>query len=109
MAQTTEGRVKEKIKKILDTYKGYIYYEMKVPNGYGAPSLDYFGAARTVGGGGRAFAIEAKRPGGVASARQEATAERMLAGGVRVFLIDGEAACGELIDWLDDIIAGAKL
>lgn len=109
MAQTPEGRVKEKIKKVLDRYSDYVYYEMKVPNGYGSPSLDYFGSARNPQGLGIAFAIEAKRPGRKPTARQEGTMQRMGLGGVRVFAIDGEQGCDELDEWLDTITGGHVL
>lgn len=106
MAQTPEGRIKEKIKKILDKYQSYLYYEMKVPTGYGAPSLDYFGSVRSPQGWGVSFAIEAKRPRKAPTTRQEGTMERMREGGVRVFAIDGDPGCDELDAWLDTTTGG---
>ena len=109
MAQTPEGRVKQKVKKILDIYREHIYYEMHVPGGYGCTSLDYLGSASDARGVGHAFAVEAKRPGGTPTLRQLGTIERMAQGGVRVFVIDGEGGLAELTEWLDIITGGHVL
>lgn len=98
---TPEGRVKEKIKKILDGHRGSIYYFMPVPSGYGKPSLDYLGAA-----GGHAFAIEAKAPDEEPTTRQDLTIKAMLVGGVKVFVIDGKEAQLQALDtWLGEQVA----
>lgn len=94
-ATTPEGRVKQKIKLALDKYKGRVRYWMPVPSGYGKSSLDFEGAFK-----GRAFAIEAKKPGGKPTKRQEGTIEEMLLGGYRVFVIDGDEALAPLEAWL---------
>ena len=90
---TPEGKVKERIKKVLDLYAGRIYYNMPVPYGYGAPMLDFVGCFY-----GKFFAIEAKAEGKVPTTRQEDTIERMCDGRARVFVIDGDTA--ELEHWL---------
>ena len=94
-AQTPEGTVKQKIKSVLDKYKGRIRYWMPVPSGYGKSSLDFEGAIK-----GRAFAIEAKKLGGKPTTRQEGTIEDMRVGGYTVFVVDGDVSLLELATWL---------
>lgn len=89
---TPEGKVKARIKKILDAQIG-MYYFMPVQNGMGQPSLDYVGWHH-----GLPFAIEAKAPGNTPTQRQEATIQKMVAAGARVFVIDG--TMDELEEWL---------
>lgn len=95
---TPEGRIKNKIKKILDLYRGRIYYHMPVSAGYGASTLDYYGGFH-----GLAFAIEAKREGGSTTLRQDATILSMLAARMRVFVIHDDASLKEFADWLDKV------
>lgn len=92
---TPEGKIKGIVKKVLAVYRDCCYYRMHVPSGYGAPTLDFDGAI-----GGRAFAIETKKPGEVLSPRQLATIERMQVGGVLVFVVDGPEGCDVLNRWL---------
>ena len=92
---TPEGRIKQKIKSVLDKFQGRIYVYMPVPGGYGAQSLDYLGWAN-----GRGFAIEAKRPKGHTTLRQDGVIETMQAAGGVVFEIDGDAGCVLLEEWL---------
>lgn len=96
---TPEGRVKEKIKAVLDNYGSDLYRYMPVPHGYGEQSLDFIGCVHGV-----FFAIEAKRPGKHPTPRQEATIERMQAAGARVFVIRDEAGCKELEEWLQRVV-----
>jgi hypothetical protein len=96
MATTPEGRVKKRIKAILDKYRARIYVRMHVPSGYGKQTLDYEGAVF-----GRAFSIEAKQPLGVLTERQLGTIEDMEAGGVMVFVIEDERGCDVLDGWLN--------
>lgn len=96
---TPEGKVKSRINKILDKYKGRIYKFMPVPGGYGKSTLDYLGIFR-----GRGFAIEAKAPGKVPTPRQEQIADDIRAGGGRVFVIDGDTT--ELELWLESMEDG---
>jgi len=85
MASTPEGRVKKKIKIVLDKYSNSgLWYYMPVPGGYGAPVLDYIGAFLGWG-----FAVEAKAPGGKLTPRQELTSAQMRAAHMRVFVVDG--------------------
>ena len=103
MATTPEGRIKNKIKKVLDEYKTVTYVEMPVPGGYGAPSLDFTGSACHPRGFGLAFAIEAKREAKKPTSRQETTIARMRLGGVKVFVINDDAGCAELQGWLHSV------
>jgi len=80
---TPEGKVKARIKKLLDSCK-YMYYHMPVQSGYGKPSLDFIGCHM-----GRYFAIEAKAPGKEMTPRQEITRDDILAAGGKVFTVDG--------------------
>ncbi len=56
MANTPEGKVKDKIKKMLKEHGAY--FHMPVQNGMGAPTLDFVGCYCS-----HYFAIEAKAPG----------------------------------------------
>lgn len=95
---TPEGKVKKKIKFILDNYKNNnIYVYMPVPGGFGSPTLDYLGFIN-----GRGFAIEAKRPGGKPTARQEVVIEQIRSSGAKVFVIDGDVT--ELDRWLTTVV-----
>ena len=93
---TPESRVKTKINKVLDKYKGRIYKYMPVPGGFGAPTLDYLGCFR-----GLFFAIEAKAPGKEPTPRQEGTIDTMHGARGRVFVIDGDTS--ELEKWLEEV------
>ena len=83
MANTPEGKVKDRIVKCL---KGYgAYYHMPVQNGMGRPSLDFIGCYY-----GHFFAVEAKAPGKKPTKRQELTMREMMNAGAAVFVIDGD-------------------
>ena len=91
---TPEGRVKAKVKAYLKSIGAY--YNMPVPNGLGAPSLDFVGCYR-----GRFFAIETKAGSKGPTPRQEATMKSMQAAGGATFLInDDEASWYPLQDWV---------
>lgn len=77
---TPEGKVKEKVKKLLKRLG--IYYHMPVMNGMGAPTLDFICCA-----GGKFVAIETKAPGKKPTARQEITIEEMEKAGGWVFVV----------------------
>jgi hypothetical protein len=96
---TPEGRVKARITALLKTYEPDIYWNMPVPGGYGKSRLDYDGAIR-----GRAFAIEAKRPGKDMTTRQEGTVEDMQRGGVMCFMVATDDDLAILKGWLDAIV-----
>ena len=93
MSTTPEGRVKNKIKKILKAHD--VWYYMPVPGGYGAPILDFICSHHGV-----TFGIEAKAPGKQPTARQNATMRDMDIHNIQCFVIDGEEGYERLEDWL---------
>jgi len=88
---TPEGKVKEKVKKILKLAGAY--YHMPVQNGMGAPTLDIIGCHY-----GRYFGIECKAPGKTPTPRQQNTMDAIRNAGGKVFIIDGDI--DELVRWL---------
>jgi hypothetical protein len=100
---TPEGKVKASIRKVLDSYKSGVYYEMAVPYGYGKSGLDFTGCAN-----GRYFSIEAKAPGKRPTDRQKLTIRQQRLAYAPVFVIDGTDAgdvdtLTHLKDWLDAV------
>ncbi len=91
---TPEGKIKDKVKKILKTYEN-LYYEMPVPSGYGKSGLDFTGCFH-----GRFFAIETKAPGKTLTALQRQAMHSIVRAGGIVFQIDGEAGLRNLDAWL---------
>ena len=81
---TPEGKVKEKVKKVLKEYNAY--YHMPVQNGMGKPSLDFICCHK-----GRFLAIETKTEKGKLTLRQEATIDEMQKAGAIVLVIRGES------------------
>lgn len=79
MARTPEGKVKDKIKEVLDHFGAY--YFMPVQVGYGKAGLDFHCCHK-----GRAFFIEAKAAKGVLSDRQKAVIEEIRKAGGVVFV-----------------------
>ena len=80
---TPEGKIKDKVKKLLKEAK--VYYHMPVQNGMGAPSLDFICCVH-----GHFLAIETKASKGVMTLRQEITAAEMRASRATVLVITGE-------------------
>jgi hypothetical protein len=95
---TPEGKIKRKVKQLLDNYEGRVYVEWPVPHGYGSPSLDAWGAIH-----GTPFAIETKRPGGKPTPRQETTMEKMNVGGITTFVVSCDAELMVFARWLEVI------
>lgn len=89
---TPEGKVKQKVSRLLRDTPG-IYYHMPVPGGFGGTTLDYIGCYR-----GKFFAIETKKPGGKPTDRQKTIIAQMEASGGAVFVIDGDTT--ELEQWI---------
>lgn len=81
---TPEGRVKARVKRVLDKFKP-IYTFWPVPYGYGASTLDCLVCYR-----GAFIAIETKAPGGKPTDRQKMILAKMKASGAETFLIDGQ-------------------
>jgi hypothetical protein len=87
---TPEGKVKAAVNKVLAKYKK-LYRFMPVPGGYGESSLDYLLCVN-----GLFCAIETKAPGQKPTARQKFIAEKIIAAGGTVFIIDDVSATHEL-------------
>lgn len=83
MAQTPEGKVKDKVKRLLKKYGAY--YFMPVQTGYGAPTLDILACYKGI-----FIAIETKAPGKKPTARQELTIKEIKAANGLVYVIDGD-------------------
>ena len=93
---TPEGKIKFKIKKVLDKYESSIYSYMPVPGGYGKQTVDYLGCFH-----GRFFAIEAKRPGKDPTTKQaQVLADVMIAGGM-TFVINDDESLARFERWLE--------
>lgn len=91
---TPEGKVKAKVKKILNGADAY--YFMPVQTGYGSPTLDFLGFHR-----GNGFAIETKALGKKPTRRQEAIIHDIELSGASVFVIDGaDGSYDWLTQWL---------
>jgi len=86
---TPEGRIKDKVKKVLRKHK--VYYHMPVMNGMGSPTLDFICCVI-----GSYLAIETKAPGKKPTPRQEMTMEEMRAAGAFIFVIDSDEKVDEL-------------
>ena len=100
-AKTPEGRVKEKIDAVLDRYR--VYYFKPVQFGLGASGLDYHCVIRS-GDIPLAFFIEAKKPGGETTPRQNLLKERLRRDyRANVFIVDGYFSLGMLEEWLQKI------
>jgi len=99
---TPEGKIKEKIKVVLETYReqGVLYYYMPVPVGYGRSTLDYLGFILGCG-----FAIEAKAPGKKPSERQGGIIEDIEKSRTPVFVIDGVEGLTMFNDWCQAVIS----
>lgn len=80
MSKTPEGKVKDRVKKLLDTHGAW--HNWPVPAGYGIPMLDCVGCHR-----GAFFAIETKAPGQHLTPRQEFTKCLMENAGAKVFVV----------------------
>lgn len=78
---TPEGRVKAKVKAILDKYE--VYHFWPVQTGMGGRTLDCIGCVA-----GYFFSIETKAPGGKPTKFQEHTIREMKRRGAYVFVID---------------------
>ena len=84
---TPEGKVKDKIKKLLDKYG--VYYFMPVQMGYGPAGLDFHCAvqARNIC---IAFFVEAKKLEGDTTERQDKLTKELRAKKAKVFVVDDD-------------------
>jgi penicillin-binding protein-related factor A (putative recombinase) len=116
MSQTPEGKVKDRVKKLLNWYGIFTrqqaqkilddvtviavidgYYHCPVVNGMGEPTLDFIGCYR-----GKFFAIETKAHDKQMTDQQELTAQVMREAGGAVFLINDETGVEPLKQWLEE-------
>lgn len=95
MTTTPEGRIKKKIKEVMNKYGSSIYSHWPVQTGYGAATLDCLGCVN-----GWWFAVEAKAPGQRPTIRQREIMRRIGVAGGMVFIIDGEDSLREFELWL---------
>jgi hypothetical protein len=91
---TPEGKVKDKVKKVLKAFAAY--WHCPVQNGMGSPALDFHGCYK-----GLAFFIETKAGSKQPTPRQETTIEGIQQSGGKVFVINEVSGTSELEDWLN--------
>lgn len=94
MANTPEGKIKDKIKTLCKKYAPDVYYHMPVQNGMGKPTLDFIVCAY-----GRFIGVEAKAPGKGPTPRQVQTMKEMTDAGGYVALVDGDKSL-EVLEFL---------
>ena len=102
---TPEGRVKDKVKKVIAKHGKYVFSRWPVSNGMGQPTLDCYGCVC-----GFAFFIETKAEGEELTPRQALTASEMNDANGTVFVIAGVDSPGIpfLDEWLAHRVAMAK-
>lgn len=93
---TPEGKVKQRVKKLLNDYGAY--YHMPVINGMGMPTLDFICCLK-----GRFFAIETKAEGKKPTPRQLLTMADMKASGAAVFVVSCDAELNEVETYVKSI------
>ena len=93
MARTPEGKVKDRIKVILDEWG--CWYDMPVPGGYGRSTLDFIVCCN-----GYMLLIEAKAQNGIMTSRQLATSAAAKKAGAKVLLINEVVGWSELTEFL---------
>jgi len=94
---TPEGRVKARVKRLLDKYKTN-YEFWPVPYGYGASTLDCLICFR-----GWFIAVETKAPGKRPTDRQKMIINQIRAAGGIALVVDGEEGLQHLEDTLESI------
>jgi hypothetical protein len=99
---TPEGRVKARIKRVLDQYG--VYYFMPVQAGYGASGVDFHCVARWRWGLAIAFFIEAKAEDEGPTKRQDLFLKRRREEqGAKTFVINDDIEVEVLIRWLEKL------
>lgn len=91
---TPEGKVKDKVKKLLERHNTYVF--MPVPGRFGSKTVDFLVCAY-----GHFVAIETKAPGKKPTPLQDTTLDDVVRARGHVFVIDSTLALGELASWLD--------
>jgi hypothetical protein len=97
MTTTPEGRIKNKIKKLLDIQND-VYYFMPISTGFGKRTVDYLICVR-----GQFVAVEAKRPGGKATSKQASVLLEIENAGGSTFVVNDEASLAELAKFLERV------
>lgn len=95
---TPEARIKIRIKKLLDSFGERIYYFMPVPSGYGAATIDYLLCID-----GLFVGIEAKRPGGKPTLRQDGVLEDIRRANGSTFVVSDDESLNVLEQFLHGI------
>ena len=105
MASTPEGKVKQAVSALLQSFAPHVYYQMPVPSGFGDTTLDYIACCK-----GRFFGVETKAMGKKPTARQGVTITRMLQAEARVFVIDRVPGpeFNDLYLWLETLTSKKK-
>jgi hypothetical protein len=102
MGQTPEGKVKAKVREILDAFEGIgMYQYWPVPSGFGKTTLDVIGCFR-----GQFFTIETKARGKKPTPRQMEEINAIETAMGKSFIIAGEDSpvLEELRAWIGKII-----
>jgi hypothetical protein len=95
---TPEGRIKNKIKDLLAIYRERIYYYMPVPSGYGATTIDFL-----ICFNGLFIGIEAKKPKGKPTARQDGVLEDIRAARGVTFVVNDDESLNVLALFLESM------
>jgi hypothetical protein len=95
MATTPEGKIKAKVKKLLNRHK--VYSHMPVQNGMGSPTLDFVCCFL-----GAYLAIETKAPGKKPTPRQQKTMGQIRAAEGLALVV----SCDDDIEKLDQLLTG---
>lgn len=99
MAKTPEGIIKKKIKDLLDSFGNTAYVYMPVPGGYGKTTIDYL-----ICFDGLFIGLEAKKPKGKPTPRQDGVLEDIRAAGGTTFVIDSDEDVALLGKFLTSIL-----
>jgi hypothetical protein len=95
---TPEGRIKNKIRKLLDSFEDGLYYYMVIPFGYGKTTVDYLICVD-----GLFVAIEAKgKPGQRPTPRQDDVLAEVRRAGGSTFVVNDD----ESLDALEQFLRG---
>jgi hypothetical protein len=96
---TPEGRIKNKIKRLIDEFGESIYSYMVVPSGYGKTTIDYLLCVD-----GLFVAIEAKKPGAEPTERQKGVLEDIRRAGGSTFVVNDDESLTVLEQFLRGVM-----
>ena len=96
MPLTPEGKVKEKVKRLLQRHN--VYWFMPVQNGLGAVGLDFHCCVN-----GKAFFIETKAGNKKPTPRQENTMNTIRLSGGKCFVVNEASGYDTLELWLSEV------